>query len=583
MGEVISDIKFKELLEALSSNSILKTEDGKININGTILSSKEFDKLYLLDIKELFAKYETTISPEFAPSQEVYSTLNVFSNPVLKSTGVPEITTSFHKKMSNAILDNYGKKFSGKQVLEHAEQGHVEPADAISMLKYKSLYAQDEKTEDYVEPVAYTDLLDFYSPEKHPGRMLGMLKNDEIDLEFQEFHQEMLENVPSKARKEYTQDLIDEAKGEATTSQEFSGNILNYANHQIIPDESLEQNISGEFLRNQYIDGKLSISRIIDIYSTAPEYFSAVESILTPDEITKAHEAGKAKDDALMYIPEDSRVAYLQKHNTKFTTMMYLFLHCNGFSVTDLSNLLHETDNKEDLSVYIDAGSDPAKIKELYENYFIDYGCIKHLHSVGILSEKDMLRYNLSISKTKFYKELEDTKNVEIVGNGNAVPFTNTGFFISEQKAPSTPPLEVYKVLGKKSDQTFEELPSITHKDEHGKDSFLNNYRIVDLQFSNLVAFIPGDTTKPIYIMPFQEAAYIIKRHRLPDNFSEHEQIKEVRAVEKTNEEVLKTANQFEEAKPYLERANYHEDYDFATNYQNMLEQYQKIKIKGEN
>ena len=83
--------------------------------------------------------------------------------------------------------------------------------------------------------------------------------------------------------------------------------------------------------------------------------------------------------------------------------------------------------------------------------------------------------------------------------------------------------------------------------------------------------------------MPFQEAAYIIKRHRLPDNFSEREQIKEVRAVEKTNEEVLKTANQFEEAKPYLERANYHEDYDFATNYQNMLEQYQKIKIKGEN
>ena len=72
MGEVISDIKFKELLEALSSNSILKTEEGKININGTILSSKEFDKLYLLDIKELFAKYETTISPDFTPSQEVY-------------------------------------------------------------------------------------------------------------------------------------------------------------------------------------------------------------------------------------------------------------------------------------------------------------------------------------------------------------------------------------------------------------------------------------------------------------------------------------------------------------------------------
>lgn len=583
MGEVISDVKFKELLEALSSNSIIKTEDGKININGTALSSKDFDKLYLSDIKELFAKYETTLSPEFAPSKEVYSTLDVFSNPVLKSTGVPEITASFHKKMSSAILDNYGKKFSGKQVLEHAEQGHVEPAEAITMLKYKSLYAQDPKAEDYVEPVSYTDLLDFYSPEKHPGRMLGLLKNDEITLEFQEFHQEMLENVPSKERKNYVQDLIEEAKSEATTSQEFSGNVLAYANHKIIPDENLEQNISGEFLKNQYLEGKISISRIIDIYSTAPEYFSSVESILTEDEITKAHEAGETKDDALMYIPEDSRVAYLQKHNTKFKTMMYLFLHCNGFSVTDLSNLLHETDNKEDLSVYIDSGSDPAKIKELYENYFIDYGCIKHLQAIGILSEKDMLKYNLAINKNKFYQELDNTKNVTIIGTGNAVPFANTGFFINEQKTPPTPSLEVYKILGRKNEEPFTDLPTVTHKDEHGEDSFLNNYKIIGLQFSNLVAFIPADTAKPIYIMPYQEAAYIIKRHKLPDNFSEHEQIKEVRTSEKTNEEILKTANQFEEAKPYLQRANYHEDYDFALNYQTMLEQYQKIKVKGEN
>ena len=83
--------------------------------------------------------------------------------------------------------------------------------------------------------------------------------------------------------------------------------------------------------------------------------------------------------------------------------------------------------------------------------------------------------------------------------------------------------------------------------------------------------------------MPYQEAAYILKNQKLPDNFSENEQIKEVRKAEKTNEEILKTAYQFEEAKPYMDKANYNENLDFASNYEIMLEQYQKIKIKGEN
>ena len=56
MGEVISDIKFRELLEALSSKSVNKTGNGQIDIRGTVLSSTEFDRLYLSDIKDLFAR-----------------------------------------------------------------------------------------------------------------------------------------------------------------------------------------------------------------------------------------------------------------------------------------------------------------------------------------------------------------------------------------------------------------------------------------------------------------------------------------------------------------------------------------------
>lgn len=121
MGEIISNIKFKELLEALSSKAVNKSNNGQIDIRGTMLSSSEFDRLYLSDIKDLFTKYEATITPDFAPSKQAYADLDTFSNPALKSTGVPEITNGFRKKLSTAILDNYGTKFSGKEVLEEAE------------------------------------------------------------------------------------------------------------------------------------------------------------------------------------------------------------------------------------------------------------------------------------------------------------------------------------------------------------------------------------------------------------------------------------------------------------------------------
>ena len=131
-----------------------------------------------------------------------------------------------------------------------------------------------------------------------------------------------------------------------------------------------------------------------------------------------------------------------------------------------------------------------------------------------------MQKYHFSINKNKFYQELDNTTNISIIGNGNTVPFTNTGFFIQEQQAVTFPSIDVYNILGKNNEKTFEELPTISHKDNNGKTSFLDSYKIIGLQSSGLVALVPMDKTKPIYIMPYQEAAYIFKNQKLPDNFS---------------------------------------------------------------
>lgn len=632
-----SFVRFNELIQALSNKTVIRTKNGQINISGTILSGKDFDSLYLADIKDLLAKYEETISPEFAPTKQLYSTLDILSSPVLKSTKVPETISAFYKKMSQAmqepsnekifeetlteyvteasdapvfmlasmnselpskdessiykslmpssstIMDGYGIKYNGDDILYLANEGFVEPQHPMDMLIYKSLPAQDETSLSYVEPVSYEALLEFYSAEKNPNMMRNLLQSGKITPAFSEHHQEMLDNVTTAQKKAYIKDLIADVQDNAHSSEEFSNEVLAFSNAKIIPDASLENNISGEFLRQKYLAKEITISRVFDIYKTAPKYFSAVESILTPSEITSAHENDELGDDSLMYIPEHSRVAYLHKNNTKFTTMMYLFLHCDGFSITELKQLLSESRIAGSLDSYIDTGSNPARIKELYENYLIDYQCIKTLKNSGILSEKDIKKYNFSISKEAVYQEIANNPNVQIVGSANIVPSATTGFFLGKTVKTTSPEAlnNTYKVLGAPED--ISNLPTISHVDERKKTSFLDKYRIIPLKDTNLVALVPPSNSSSTYLMPYQEVTFILYNNRLPANFSENESIKEIEKTERLEEDILKTAYQFEEAKPYLTRLGYSEELDFDKNMETMLEQYIKIKIKGEN
>lgn len=389
-------IGFSDLFQALSSNKVIRTKDGSLNISGNIISSKDFNGLYMQNISEMLLGYEATITPEFAPTRDLYQTLDVLSSPDLKGTKVPEAVKGFYKKLnvaltskaenrktfedgvkayaeeskdtpvfmlvsldneiekaedaespfralipdSSTLMDGYGTKYNGDDILELADSGYIDAKAPMSMLIYKSLYAQDEKSSDYVEPVSYDALLDFYSPEKNPGRLHSLMKDGEIDQNFTDLHTELLENVSKKARKEYIQDIVDETKALASTPADYSNDLLTYANGKIIPDESLSGNITSDFLKAKFAAGEISLSRVLAIYESDKKYFKGVESILTPAEIEKAHSNDELEDQALMYLPEKSRASYLQKSNAKPSTIMYLYLHCDGISVTELQKLM---------------------------------------------------------------------------------------------------------------------------------------------------------------------------------------------------------------------------------------------------
>ena len=635
-------IGFTDFFQALSSKKITRSKNGDLNISGNIISLKDFDKLYMHDISSMLSNLETTISPEFLPARELYSTLDILSSPVLRETKVPEAIKGFYKKLNFAIsantenrkkfedgvknyisestvapvfmiasldkeieqdetnnfrfsslmpssselMDEYGKLYSGDDILYLANKGYINSKEPINMLIYKSLYAQDTKSENYIEPVSYDELLEFYSPEKNPGRMHTLLVNDEFDKNFSELHDELLENVSSKKRKDYIKDLIDETKALASTPSDYSNDLLAYTDSEIIPEEFLSGNITPEFLKAKFIAGEITLAKVLKIYESDIKYFEPLKSILTPTEIEKAHKSNEINDNALMYLPHNSRAAYLQKNNANLSTIMYLFLHCDGISVTELIKLLSANNIIDSLDFYIDEGSSPSRIKELYENFLIDYGCIKNLISTGILKESDFPKYKTAISKEQTYDHIENTTLVNIYGHSNNVPFSTTGSFINEnsiKKSILDKSNDLYKVLGATSDINNINTPIIYHKIDKKQAGFLDDYKVIPLKPANLVSLVPREVSKSTYMMPYQEFAYILNNNKLPDSLPDNPCFQEIRFSENMHEELLKKVYQFEESKSYLEKLGFSEDLSFEEAIKIMTEEYIKIKTKGEN
>ena len=483
-------------------------------------------------------------------------------------------------------MEGYGTKYNGSDILDLSNSGFIEEKEPITMLVYKSLYAQDENSETYVKPVAYEELLQFYSPEKNPGRMHNLLTTNNINKNFSDLHSELLENISRKDKENYISDLIDETKSLASTPLDYSNDLLEYNKASIIPDTYLSRNITSEFLINKYIAKEISLSRIMQIYESDPNYFKALETLLTPAEIENEHKNGNLEDDSLLYLPKAKRIAYLQKSKTNLSTIMYLFLHCDGISISELQTLLSQNNVKENLDFYIDSGSSISKIKELYENYLIDYGCIKALINSGIIKESDVKKYQFEISKDNTYNSIQNAKSIEINNVSLNIPSSTTGTFIGTQPDVTTAinkTNKLYKILEDTTSTNSINQPIIHHKNNKNDIGFLNEYKIHPLKPVNLVAFVPPKPTKSTYIMPYQEMAYIINNQALPDTLLENPFFCEVKSSEKLHEDVLRTIYQFESSKDFLKKLGYSENLDFDEALKIMTNEYIKIKTKGEN
>lgn len=581
-SELLLDISFFETLRVLSSPILKDTcvphmlEIIYITLNSA-LSNNNNRNYFESSFRNYLQKSETL--PGFM-ELSLYRNIQKEYRPFISPDEIPTFST----------IDEYGIKYTGQDILDFSEFALLATLDIryaklpIMMLKYPSLLTQDENAKDYKKPVSCKELLDFYSPKNNPGIIYELMKSGEIDKDFSNLHTKMLAGCSKGPKNTYYKSLIKEISEEET----YLDDLLTYSNLKIIPDDLLLTKISSTYLITKFNNGELPFDRILDFYNINPKDF---KELITITNLKKYQEANnpnfpQIELNVLKSLPYDTSRSYLSKE-ASLETIMYLFLHYPGkITIEQLKQLLNEKQITETLDSYIDKGSNVSKIKELYENYLIDYGCIKKLVNDGIITEKDLKNYNLGIPKDDIYSQIQVIQKLEIHGARDIVPFSTTGTFIGEQienKETNTKLTDLYRILGNIESENSANLPIISHKIEQDKQGFLDGYRICPLKSASLVAFLPPESAhaKPTYILPYQEMAFILQNKALPIFLLNNPVFKEVTPNENMHETILRIVLQFEEARKYLKKLGYQEEETFDNNMQIMLDNFNRIKTKG--
>ncbi|MBR3696924.1 MAG: hypothetical protein IKM97_01425 [Clostridia bacterium] len=664
-------LSFKQVLDYLYNHQVFIDSFGKLSFpNNISFSVQDFDNEYISDIHQFFIEHEADILNEENQSEKFWKDIDAISSPVLLGTcitkklesffshlldnyfisstsllntinklpNVPVFLLSFlYKTSSNKknktlnfplpeelrekipsseeLMDGYGTKYSGTDILYFANMDLIDDENPIKMLIFDSLYTQDISADNYIQPVSYEKLLSFYSPK----RLHKLLKLGKINSEFTDLFIKLLGGISEEQKTEYFQNIISETKRINSASNfldseekksknrrriplnDGSTDLLEFSNLGIIPYYTLYGNISTDFIKSSFNSGNLPITGLLDIVERAKEdaensSFNDLQQLITPESVislelttfpssTPPSSKGTIHNNpfhrALDLMTEQNKKALFYQTNS-LQTIMYIFLHYETISINELNTILKNRNNQEHLDVFIEKGSLPSKIKELYESYLIDYGCIKTLIEKGILTKDEVQKFRLGISVFDTINDRTGRKKVEINSNLTNVPFSTTGTFLGKQADGSNDNLnQLYQILGDIDNNDLENFPTISS--ENKENGFLNGYKVLPLKQVSLIALLPPNAINSIYVMTAQEFAYIYKNKALPHNFDSNKAIKEIRSSKTIHEDFLLTVSRFEEAISYLNSLGYKNDLNFSKVLEIMYKNYLKIKYLGGN
>lgn len=381
---------------------------------------------------------------------------------------------------SKKIVDIYGTKLSGKDLLEIAKKGFVSPEKLIDAGIYKNVQITNpEKAIDIQE------LIDFYTPD----RILEMYKNgnlsnnfikkfnkiindNNVEFNYTKFIEET-KNLVKNLDKEESKKGSEKNQGchnEKNSQLDYSNALQYYLDNKLIPAEYTKQVYSNTVIVNKYKNGEISTDELLGIYSpdqlkkiiTEKEieeiyvengtissedvcklYNNGIVSrlelsdLLTNEELLQYVNDGKLKEDTLLIPNAKEQISFLEKAyiddetlNEKTLAKLYLnyphtkdskeenapVCYINAKELRDITDL---REFKNDIKTYIDENYRVENLADLLLTRVISISDIKDLEDRGIIKEKD--------SK----KLIDDVIDVAALKN-SAI---NGTFYLSEQNS----------------------------------------------------------------------------------------------------------------------------------------------------
>ncbi len=411
---------------------------------------------------------------------------------------------------SNSLLELYGTSLDGYQFLQLAYGKAIKPEDLIKLLQYKSV--------NMVNPDAAIkphDLLDFYTPEV----LLDMYKRNALSPEFAKTFKELSDDIRfSSEQIEFTQNLLNYVKD---NDEKYEDSLWNFKSLGIIETSDLSGYISLDKIEELIMEDKISRADILEFVKSGVIPQGSLKEYLTVDEIFESINDGTLESKHLLALPQEELAEQLQERYIEGTlspsVIMDMYLKYDGISLDTLVDSFEMEKPKEDLTVFIEPGTDIQKIRKLFTHYIISYEDLCSMHDTGIIADdKDFEELKNSIDKAKFYEELRKTKIIYISSESESDEKTKSSKpSIPQSKKRAKTDFDLEKLALEDLFETprfgTDPMPLInSYNTETNRPTSLNNYMVIPVEKYDLVIFEKFAAENTLFIMPYQQADYFL-------------------------------------------------------------------------
>lgn len=424
---------------------------------------------------------------------------------------------------SKDIINQYGRNITGNVLYKLINYGYVQDEDVIDVISINEVLRRVDYDEDFI--FDDTEVSSFYNAPK----IMSMYRKGKLTPEFvskyknglkleenQALYNEKSEIIIYEAKKQidFNKDFADDEK-----SKKLQDTILDLHRIGMCSVDAIKGKISEEYIEELYLENRLETGEILYFYKNGIIGDEAFAQYYSEDEIFNLYLNSKISLSDITIIKDNSKLfdkimeAYFEE-KMPIEDIMVLYFSYNVLTVSQIQEIIDISSEEIDVAHYINEETSFEKIKELFENYVIDYSSLTVFKEQGIINEEEFDTIRETIDKNRFFDNLEG-KVFKVVTDRKTKRQSRT-HGVNPRPEPKykdnfTNEKELISKLLKIDNAEFQDCALIESYNENGRPTTLNNYKIIGDRKSGLVIFSKFEKENAVFVMPFYQAAFFLK------------------------------------------------------------------------